>query len=153
MSTRAALVSHATHTQYLSNRFVSYNYRPCDVGDYEALRQAHSLLLPVDYQSTFFLDVTEARAPFFSFCAVPPDAPLAGFATARILSVAQAHHNDLQCLRQLLGPMAQGDARMVYVMTLGVLPQHQRRGIAGNLLCLLAKVRTCKPRPTRCAAL
>lgn len=142
MRSQASFASYAAQFEHQPDHRANYTYRPCGAGDFGPLRDAHSQLLPVDYQDTFFLDVTEARQPYFSFCAVPHRSQLAGFATARILPLSQAHHNDLQCLRQLLGPLARNATRMAYVMTLGVLPHHQRRGLASTMLHMLIEVRS-----------
>jgi hypothetical protein len=119
-----------------------YVYRPCCPEDYEPLRQAH-LLLPVDYQDSFFLAIAQSKAPFFSFCCISDNGlgHLIGFVTAKVVPLASVPHNDQQCLQWALQQSA-GDSpgQAAYITTIGVYPEYRRKGIATNLLKLVCQV-------------
>jgi ribosomal protein S18 acetylase RimI-like enzyme len=119
----------------------AYSYRPCNTQDFDQLKQAH-LLLPVDYQDSFFFDVVESKEPFFSFCCIAEIGlgDLVGFVTAKLLPLVEVPHNDLQCLKWALKDSADESQQAAYILTIGVYPAHQRNGIASKLLSMVSQV-------------
>jgi ribosomal protein S18 acetylase RimI-like enzyme len=100
-------------------------------------------LIPVDYQDSFFLDIAQSKAPFFSFCCIADNGSghFIGFVTAKVVPLAGVPHNDQQCLLWALKQSAGDSPRQAaYITTIGVYPDYQRQGIATNLLKLVCQV-------------
>lgn len=104
--------------------------------DVASLQSAHLQLFPVDYPPDFFEDVCRNRHPFFSVCSVQDDGTMSGFATAKVCALSQASPNDAAAIIHQLhaNVHAADNVTTAYLLTLGVLPDFQRRGLASKLL-------------------
>ena len=116
--------------------------RLAKASDFAVFKQAHRLL-PVLYQDAFFRSVLRGKLPFLALCSDQPGdvGQLAAFATARVVKLQDASHNDQQCIARLLGGAVPRRTPLVYILTIGVLPQRRREGLATELLRHIIEVR------------
>ena len=112
------------------------------LSDYSQFKAAHQLLLPVTYPETFFADVLQNQLPLHCICLVSQQRQeLIGFATARLVPLQDARHNDRQCLCSLLGLQPADSGWVVYILTIGVLPAWRRQGFAQRMIQSISSVR------------
>lgn len=125
--------------------------RPACSRDIEGIRAAHWRLLPVSYVEGFFSQVVQNKAPFAAILATPTAEPthIAAFVTARVVPLSEAPYNDRHCVASMLGYPAGGQgAKVMYVLTVGVQPEHQRCGLGSAMMQAVLRVRcqSCCPR-------
>ncbi|KXN90152.1 Histone acetyltransferase MCC1 [Leucoagaricus sp. SymC.cos] len=104
--------------------------RPLKASDVDDIRSLHSLVLPVQYPPAFFtqLLVFPSRACLIAVCRSQPNSPIAFISAALHASSPQGIPN-FSATKALDSPPPR-----IEVLTLGVLPAFQNRGLARRLI-------------------
>lgn len=96
----------------------------------------------MQYGDDFFKRICWSRGTYFAVCAVPASSPtrMAGFLSARQMQPKCLCFNDRQALEQV-GAALQAHDHVLYLLTVGVLPEFRRQGVAGLMLRSAVEVR------------
>ncbi|CAD7697320.1 unnamed protein product [Ostreobium quekettii] len=119
-------------------------YRSLLPEDFVALRAAHVDLFPIDYDDSFFDKAVNGLTRIISYAAVDYSSgseKLVGFVTARVLPLVEVDPMDRRHMG--LDHSSLNGLRVVYILTLGVLPEYQRLGIATKLIDWLEDCAAC----------
>eukprot|EP00892_Ulva_mutabilis_P012603 jgi/Ulvmu1/9715/UM055_0053.1 len=112
-----------------------YELRACRPSDYEAIREAHGKVLPIQYAEEFFKNICWSKGSHFAVCAFPSCSRkrMAGFLSARQMQPKCLCFNDRQALQQAGAPLKPHE-HVLYLLTIGVMPECRRQGVAGLML-------------------
>lgn len=131
-------------------RFTSeFHLRACRPIDCDAIKEAHAKVLPIQYDEDFFKRICWTKGSYFAVCALSTSEPqsLAGFLSARTMPPKCFCFNDRQALQQV-GVTLQPQDQVLYLLTIGVMSEYRRQGLAGRMLRFAVEVRTTVHAPT-----
>ncbi|GLC49192.1 hypothetical protein PLESTB_000192300 [Pleodorina starrii] len=117
---------------------LNLHYRPLQQSDYDALKEIHRDLFPIDYEEVFFRKAIGGEDRVFSWAALHNEYGrdhLVGFVTARLVYLYECDPMDRQVMG-LTSKCLDGEGA-VYVLTLGVVSSCRQCGIARSLLGLV----------------
>eukprot|EP01023_Acetabularia_acetabulum_P050486 TRINITY_DN5468_c0_g2_i3.p1 TRINITY_DN5468_c0_g2~~TRINITY_DN5468_c0_g2_i3.p1 ORF type:complete len:263 (-),score=15.68 TRINITY_DN5468_c0_g2_i3:283-1071(-) len=113
------------------NQSWNIQYRPLVREDFKQVKSAHKELFPIDYDDSFFEKAVGSREGIFSYAAVCGQ-QLVGFVTCKMVCLKCCDPVDRKMME--LSNHVLDDMHVIYVLTLGVLPSHQKQGIASQLI-------------------
>lgn len=110
-------------------------YRDLQPTDFCDVRAAHVQLFPIDYEDAFFEKAVRRLNRILSYGAFDSSSgheKLVGFVTARTVPLAEVDRMDRRYMG--LHHSSLDGLTVVYILTLGVLPEYQKQGIATKLI-------------------
>lgn len=128
-----------------------FQLRPCRPPDCEAIKEAHTQVLPIQYDDDFFQRICWSKGTYLAVYAAPVSDQhrLAGFLSARRMPLKYFCFNDRQALHQA-GVSLQLEDQILYLLTIGVVPEFRRQGVAGLMIRFAVEVCRCRS-PTCCS--
>ena len=112
------------------------------------MKEAHGKVLPIQYDEDFFKKVCWSKGSYFAICAEPVSPPtrLVGFLSAKRMPPKCFCFNDRLALKQAGVALYSNDSIM-YLLTVGVMPDSRREGVAGLMLRFAIEVRAPRDDP------